>query len=254
MVEELELTDPIENLRLKDKTEEELASSLIESYAWKDEDRHLISSAYELARNLHQHDQYKDQSYVYHLLRVANRINGYLHIDDAEVIAAALLHDSVEDHAAEISPESSQRDPGLRQQAALEQISGLFSPRTAELVAAVTNDPSQGAELSYEEKLAKYTAKVQKATSTPEGWLIKFSDWCDNGLGIVHGTETLSSSEIAHFQRKYGGDVLATFERRFREPDVQATLDWAAKGYVEHQLTLGHERLLDNEMAKVGTS
>lgn len=246
MSEKLKLTDSIENLRLKNKSQEGLVSSLLEKPDWTEQDRHFISSAYELADRLHQPDHYKGQPYIYHLLRVANRITGYMHIKDPEVVAAALLHDSVEDHAAELNP-SPQAEPNLQQRGALEQISKTLSVRTAELVATVTNEPSNGEEIPYEEKLASYADKVKKATSTPEGWLIKFADWCDNGLGIVHGVETMNSEQIAHFQRKYGGDVLDTFEKRFRDPDIQSMLEWGAKGYVEHQLALGHERLLDNQ-------
>ena len=45
---------------------------------------------------------------------------------------AALLHDTVEDHAAEIAP-------GGRQQEALAVLAAQFGQRTASLVAAVTN-------------------------------------------------------------------------------------------------------------------
>ena len=245
MAEVLTLTSSLEKLDLKDKSQEELAKDLLEKPAWTEEGRALVSSAYELAAKLHEADEYKDQPYIYHLLRVSDRVTGYLRIDDPEIVAAALLHDSVEDHAEGIT-DSPQQDPSLAQRAALEQIARDFSPRTAEMVAAVTNEPKSGEELSDDEKLATYVAKVQKATSTPEGWIIKFADWCDNGLGIIHGVETLSSEEINKFQHKYGGEVMATFERRFREPDVQAKLDWAAKGYAESQLIKGHERLFDS--------
>ena len=84
MSEKLKLTDPIENLRLKDKSQEELAAILLEKPNWSEEERQFVGSAYELAAKLHQPDRYKDQPYIYHLLRVANRISGYLRIKDAE--------------------------------------------------------------------------------------------------------------------------------------------------------------------------
>ncbi len=218
----------IENFDLKGKSQDELARQLIESPLWTSDAKGLVSSAYDLALKLHKEDLHKGKPYINHLLRVANRIFSYLHIHDAEVIAAALLHDSVEDHPKEINPDA---------------ISTKFSPEVSKLVATVTNAPSEGKKLSYEEKLVKYASKVEQATSTTDGWIIKFSDWCDNGLGIIHGEEERSLERVEHFQRKYGNSVLNTFERRFLEEDIQARLDPLAKNYVKQQLALGHERL-----------
>jgi (p)ppGpp synthase/HD superfamily hydrolase len=166
-----------------------------------------------------------------------------LHINDAEVVAAALLHDSVEDHAAEICPDSAEQNRFIEQKNALDIISQQFSPRVAMDVAAVTNEPKDS-KITYDNKLIKYLAKVQQATSTVDGWLIKFSDWCDNAVGIVHnGKEELSPDKIKHFQRKYG-EVIDIFEKRFHDSDIQEVLDYQAKAYVEHQLNLGRSRLL----------
>ena len=49
-----------------------------------------------------------------------------------DVACAALLHDTVEDHAGDIAP-------GNSKQAALAVLAGQFGERTAGLVAAVTN-------------------------------------------------------------------------------------------------------------------
>lgn len=245
MPEAVTLSDPIENLGLKHKSQEELAASLLENPNWDDDQRKLVVSAYDLAAELHQHDEYKGQPYVMHLLRVANRITGYLDIDNPEIVAAALMHDLVEDHAVDLL-QNSEMDANQARQAALEELGRRFSPRVAGMVAAVSNEPIEKG-LSYDEKMAVYQTKVKQATSTVEGFIIKFADWCDNGIGIVHGTRLLTSDQISHFQHKYGGEVLETFETRFRQPDIQAALNNFAKGYVEQQLRLGHQRLIDKE-------
>lgn len=243
-------TEPgFEELGLKYQSEEQLLNNLLENEAWADEERELISSAYELAKSLHSEDLYKGQPYIFHLLRVANRVTGYLHTQDAEIVAAALLHDSVEDHANSLVALDTDRqliemDAYQIQKTALGVISQRFSPRAAELVSLVTNPPAQEQEgLAYEEKMARYAQKVKKATQTPEGFMIKFADWCDNGLGIIYSEESLPPDRITHFQNKYGGEVLETFEARYRQPDIQQLLDPEAKSYIEHQLELGHVRL-----------
>ena len=244
MPKEITLTDPIENLGLKHMSQEELAKRLLEKPSWDDDQRKMVASAYDLAVQFHQQTEHRSQPYTMHLLRVANRITDYLHIDDPEIIAAALLHDLVEDHANDLL-QKPELDEHQARQEALEELSRRFSPRVASMVAAVSNKPSDPG-LSYDEKMAAYQAKVKQAASTAEGFIIKFADWCDNAIGIKYGVFELSSEQISHFQHKYGGEVLATFETRFREPDIQAALNTFAKGYVEQQLRLGHQRLIDN--------
>lgn len=233
-----------QNTALKSKTETELIESILSADpSWIDIDRAGIERAYDLAKSLHRDDRHKDLPYIYHLLRVANRITDYLHIFDVEIITAALLHDSVEDHSDGIIRENVPSDPRGQQRVALERIAEQFSPRVAELVATVTNAPTgDRPKLSYDEQMDIYVDKVRTATRTTDGWIIKFSDWCDNGLGIVHTEELADSPKLAHFRHKYGL-VLSIFEQRFAQDDIQTLLDSEARSYVYSQLSLGHERL-----------
>ena len=68
-------------------------------------DRRRLADALELASRLHAEDWRQNEPYINHPLRVATRIMSHYGIRDPDVIAAALLHDTVEDHAAELSPE-----------------------------------------------------------------------------------------------------------------------------------------------------
>lgn len=252
-----EATAEFKELGLKHQSEEQLLNNLLENEAWSVEQRLMIGAAFEFASQLHAKDKHKDMPYTYHLLRVANRITGYLHQPDPELVAAALLHDSVEDHPAEIINARNDMDqdttktesqiaqtPVDLQKQAIEGLSELFSPKVAELVKSVTNPPENEAnKVSYEQKLENYAAKVKGAIQSPETCLIKFADWCDNGLGIVHGQELLGADKLAHFKRKYGNDVLEAFVDRFEQPDMQLRLDSEAQAYVRNQLGLGHQRL-----------
>src|ERR1022692_2324963 len=54
-----------------------------------------------LAARLHAADRRDREPYLNHLLRVGIRIISHYGVHDADVIIAALLHDAVEDNAAE---------------------------------------------------------------------------------------------------------------------------------------------------------
>ncbi|MEP7025272.1 MAG: HD domain-containing protein, partial [Actinomycetota bacterium] len=113
-------------------------------------DRDRIARALALASRLHAADLRQREPYVNHLLRVATRISCYYGITDADVLCAALLHDAVEDHPAELAAsgvmearrETAGTDGGAGGSAAgaaLGVLAAQFGARVAELVGAVTN-------------------------------------------------------------------------------------------------------------------
>ena len=111
----------------------------------------------------------------------AIRILTYYGITDVDVVAAALLHDSVEDHSLELSGDRS-GDPTA---AALAVLAERFGARVAELVAAVTNppaEPGRNRHEQYREHLAESLA------ANPWARVIKLSDFTDNGVGLIHST------------------------------------------------------------------
>jgi hypothetical protein len=141
-------------------------------------ERSRLEDALELAARLHAADRRQSEPYLNHLLRVAIRIMSHYGIRDPDVVAAALLHDAVEDHAAELAPDG-------RPQAALAALAGRFGPRVAELVAAVTNpeyDPGRDKHVQYREHVA------QSLDASPWARVIKASDFTDNGAGLIHTT------------------------------------------------------------------
>ena len=66
-------------------------------------DRRRVERALALAGRLHAADRRQREPYVNHLLRVAIRILCHYGVRDPDVVCAALLHDAVEDHAAELA-------------------------------------------------------------------------------------------------------------------------------------------------------
>jgi len=146
--------------------------------AFPDADRCRLEQALALAAELHAADRRQQEPYLNHLLRVAIRILSHYGVRDADVAVAALLHDAVEDHAADLAPDGSP-------QAALAVLASRFGPRVAELVAAVTNpeyEPGRDRHEQYREHVA---ASLDRS---PWARVIKASDFTDNGVGLIHTT------------------------------------------------------------------
>ena len=116
--------------------------------------------------------------YACHPLRVAVRILSHYRVGDADVVCAALLHDTVEDHAAELAPGGSRRE-------ALAVLAGEFGSPVASLVGAVTTPARVQGMDRHEQYRAHVTASLQ---ACPQARVIKVSDITDNAAGLFHTT------------------------------------------------------------------
>jgi hypothetical protein len=145
---------------------------------WPEPDRRRLNRALDLAGRLHAADRREREPYVNHLLRVAIRIMSHYGVHDADVACAALLHDAVEDHAAELSGAGGQ-------EAALGVLAAEFGPRVAELVSAVTNPP-YAPDRDPHEQYREHVAESLRGN--PWARVIKASDFTDNGVGLIHST------------------------------------------------------------------
>ena len=141
-------------------------------------DRARLGEALALASRLHAGDRRQREPYCNHLLRVTIRILSHYRVTDADVACAALLHDAVEDHAADLAP-------GGSRQAAFAVLAGQFGQRAAGLVAAVTNpvyEPGGDRHAQYRQHVA---ASLE---ASPWARVIKASDFTDNAVGLFHTT------------------------------------------------------------------
>ena len=173
-------------------------------------DRDRATDALALASRLHAADRRQREPYASHLLRVAIRILSHYRVTDPDVACAALLHDAVEDHAADIAP-------GGDRQAALAVLAGRFGARTAALVAAVTNpewEPGRDEHEQYREHV------LASLAASPWARVIKASDFTDNAVGIIHTT----GPKLAKLAGKYGPLVPALRELILR-PDTPLETD-----------------------------
>jgi HD domain len=190
------------------------------------EDRRRVERALELAARLHAGDQREREPYLNHLLRVAIRIMSHYGVRDPDVTCAALLHDAVEDHAAELTGGTEHPD------AALAVLARDFGPRVAELVGAVTNPryaPDRDTHQQYREHVA------DSLRGSPWARVIKASDFTDNGVGLVHAT----GPRLRTLARKYA-PLVPVLRDLVGRPDTPLTDQ--AKRHIMAQLDQAAER------------
>lgn len=110
-----------------------------------------------------QRRKYTDEPYIVHPAAVAELVRSVT--DDPEMIAAAWLHDTVEDTASTI-----------------EDIERHFGPRVAELVDMLTDSAQPTAKNRAARKLAHFR---HTAAASPDAQTIKLADIIDNTRAIV---------------------------------------------------------------------
>jgi hypothetical protein len=189
------------------------------------QDRDRPSRALDLAARLHVHDRREREPYVNHLLRVAIRVMSHFNVRDPDVVAAALLHDAVEDHAPELAPAGGR-------EAALEALAAEFGPRVAELVGAVTNPeyaPDRDAHEQYREHVAESLRRC------PWARVIKASDFADNGAGLIHS----SGPRLRKLADKYA-PLVPVLRELIAQPDTP--LDGPARQRILAQLDRAADR------------
>jgi hypothetical protein len=205
-----------------------------EAASFGEQDQRRLNRALDLAARLHAGDRREREPYVNHLLRVAIRIMSHYGVRDTDVICAALLHDAVEDHPAELaaSVPGQAGGAGDDQAAALAALAAQFGTRVAELVAAVTNPPyapERDAHEQYREHVA------DSLRSSPWARVIKASDFTDNGAGLIHSTGT----RLGKLAGKYA-PLVPVLRELIERPDTP--LDAAAKEHILAQLDRAAER------------
>lgn len=188
-------------------------------------DRRRLADALALATRLHAGDRREREPYLNHVLRVAIRILSHYGVRDADVAIAGLLHDTVEDHADGLAPGGDRR-------AALAALAGRFGPRVAGLVGAVTNpdyDPDRDRNEQYREHVAESLER------SPWARVVKFSDFADNGAGLIH----TSGPRVDRLAAKYA-PVVPVLRDLISRPDTP--LSEPARQRIRTQLDRAGER------------
>ncbi|MEV6299733.1 HD domain-containing protein [Actinoplanes sp. NPDC051861] len=205
---------------------------LLELESFPADERKQLTEALDLASDLHAADRRVREPYLNHLLRVAIRIIRYYGVRDVDVLTAALLHDAVEDHPAELGGLEPDRSHAELTGAALAELSRRFGPRVAELVSSVTNpeyDPERDKHEQYREHVA------ENLDRDPWARVIKISDFTDNGVGVIHTTMEKAYSSA----RKYR-PLVPKLRELVGRPDTPLSTE--AKEHILDQLDLAEER------------
>ena len=195
------------------------------------QERARLERALELASDLHADDRRVREPYLNHLLRVAIRIMRNYGVHDVDVITAALLHDAVEDHPAELALIDCGTYAELTD-AALAELARRFNPRVAELVRSVTN-PEYHPDRDRNEQ---YRMHVERSLERdPWARVIKVSDFTDNGVGVVHTTLEKAYSSALKYR-----PLVPKLRELVGRPDTPLSPE--AKHHILDQLDLAEER------------
>lgn len=148
--------DKFSNLRYQEKRFLDNLDSL------PDKDKEFVIKAYKLAERYHR-GQERDEGgpYIIHCLRIANSLIEKLGVREKEILAAALLHDTIEDTKLTLS-----------------KVEKIFGKKVARLVAALTREHEGDTEENkYKRKLIKHKEIIRSSRDTRE---IKALDYLDN--------------------------------------------------------------------------
>ena len=194
-------------------------------------ERAQLGEALDLAARLHAEDRRVREPYLNHLLRVAIRIIRYYGVRDVDVLTAALLHDAVEDHPAELGLLAEGSYAQLTDSAVAE-LARRFNPRVAELVRSVTNPEYDPQRDRHEQYRAHVTASLER---DPWARVIKVSDFTDNGVGVVHTTPDKAFSSATKYR-----PLVPKLRELVGRPDTPLSIE--AKDHILDQLDLAEER------------
>jgi HD domain len=196
-------------------------------------DRTTLMDALELAAQLHRDDRRTREPYLNHPLRTTIRIVCYYQVRDVDVLVAALLHDAVEDHPAELAATTIGAAPdGDPTAAALRALAQRYGPRVAELVGAVTNSAHEPGRDRFEQ----YREHVMESLeANPWARVIKVSDYTDNGVGLIHS----APERHLRLATKYA-PLVPVFRDLISRPDTPLTP--AVKEHILGQLESAQER------------
>jgi (p)ppGpp synthase/HD superfamily hydrolase len=153
-------------------------------------------------------------------------------VRDVDVLVAALLHDAVEDHPAELAGLAPDTSYEKSTEAALAVLAHRFNPRVANLVRSVTNpayDPARDRHEQYREHVA------ESLDRDPWARIIKISDFTDNGVGVIHTTLDKARRSAIKYR-----PLVPKLRELIGRPDTPLSTE--AKEHILDQLDLAEER------------
>jgi hypothetical protein len=160
----------------------------------------LIQTTLALGVDLHKDDRRTHEPYIYHPLRVGIRLIEELGITDPVTIAAAPVHDTVEDHAEELARLEFDDVPDeehLQRQMAHGALILIASEEVADVVLEVSNPIVEPGE----SKVGAYVGHTAHLVvhGSPQATALKLADFLDNS-GAAQGEDPRKRSKLDHKQ------------------------------------------------------
>lgn len=161
----------------------------------------LVDRSAELAYDLHREDRRTYEPYVNHLLRVALSLIEF-GVKDADTIAAALLHDSLEDHATELIQKLPEEELPREEQDVRTLGYLALSSLTNERIANIVRELSNPIVDENDDKNASYAKHIRHLTecASLEALEIKICDFIDNT--DAHGQEAPAKRESLDYKQE----------------------------------------------------
>ena len=188
-----------------------LRAYFVEHFPLKDVQR--LNDAIQVASYLHRDDVRRGARgksvkppYIEHPLRVAIRLFRYFDVKDADIIIAAILHDTVEDHPNDFADFEGVKRVGMLEilearVRALDFIAEHFGRHVANIVSLVSN-PLIGTQ-TKEEKIATYQKHVTQVVNfSSDALIVKVSDFVDNA-GSLHHHYDYGDPKVQYFIDRY---------------------------------------------------
>lgn len=195
---------------------EQLRAHFAEFYPVRYSER--LSDAIQVASYLHRSDvrrgnrgKMPNPPYIEHPLRVALRLATHFEVRNPDVLIAAVLHDTVEDHPYEFADfwgvyTVKRGDAKGAREYAMQYVSDVFGYDVASIVDDVSNPPFEG-KRSKAEKIAAYQAHVEHIVKgSAYSLAVKFSDFVDNA-GSLHHHYEYRDKDARYFVQRYSGLV-----------------------------------------------
>lgn len=185
-----------------------------------------LDDAIQVASYLHRHkvrNGYRGAStnppYIEHPLRVAIRLFRYFDVRLPNVLIAAVLHDTVEDHSyffSDFEGVGESDSPELARIQALEFIARHFRYGVASAVEAVSN-PILPVGTDRDVKVAAYHEHIKSIIRLEGPLILKFSDFVDNA-GSLHHHYAYDNPKARYFIERYT-PLLKLYREAFETSD-----------------------------------
>lgn len=206
-----------------------------------------VNQAIQIASYLHRNQLRGNRAnlprdtYITHPLRNTLRIMRY---DCAvqEVLIASILHDTVEDHPLDIAREFAGKSPKNEHEAreySLQYITDTFGERVSQVVEAVSN-PIAPKNPNKDEARAEYANHVISVIPDPYVFIVKFSDFVDNAVGLYHSTS--GPERVQHLGKKYT-PLVPVFRTRLKLEPWNIPVSETGLAKMKDHLAQGETRL-----------